>query len=517
MYCLKLSSGKFYKNKKKAHLNDLTDSPLNEGQLNVELQENLRTLIHEFGNTTDLVIRKFVIGSAKSIEVATIYIEVLADDELVNEFITHSHSLMAESAELLEIENNQIAYVQNIFNFAKEISLTIGNVKVINCWKDIISSLLDGNTIIFFDGYHDVLNISTVNDNYRAISEPTTQAVVRGPKEGFIESISSNTAMVRRRIKNGKLRIEKMKIGCVSNTDVAIMYIDGVVKDQTLAELKQKLEGIDTDAILESNHIEELIQEKTFTPFPTVFNTERPDQLSRSLLEGKIAIFVEGTPFALVIPSLFSDFLKSSEDYTLSYGISSLIRILRYISFHFSIFSSPIYIAVVTYHQEIIPTNFLISLIAQREGVPYPVIIEALLLEFTFEILREAGIRIPRAIGPTISIAGALVIGEAAVSAGLVSPTMTIVVALTAISNFAIPSYSMANATRILRFTFMLLASFSGLYGVALGYLLMVAHLCNLRSFGDHYLSPFSPFYLSGNQDAILRFPFSLLDNKKKI
>lgn len=516
MHCLKISSRKSYKNKKKTPANDSTASILDDRQLNLKLQENLCILKHEFGNTTDLIIRKFVIGSPKSIEIVAIYMEGLADDELINEFITHSHSLMVESTELLEIENNQIAYIQNIFNFLKEISLTIGKTTVTSYWKDVIPSLLDGNTIVLFDGSHDVLNISTVGGNYRAISEPTTQAVVRGSKEGFIESISSNIVMIRRRVKNEKLRIEKMKIGEVSNTDVAIMYIEGFVKDQILVEVKQKLEKIDTNAILESNHIEELIQEKALTPFPTVSSTERPDQLSRSLLEGKIAIFVEGTPFALVIPSVFSDFLKSSEDYTLSYTISSLIRILRYISFHFSIFSSPIYIAIVTYHQEIIPTNFLISLIAQRQGVPYPVIIEALLLEFTFEILREAGIRIPRAIGPTISIAGALVIGEAAVSAGLVSPTMTIVVALTAISNFAIPSYSMANTTRILRFTFMLLASFSGLYGVTLGYLLMIAHLCKLRSFGSHYLSPFSPFYLSGNQDAILRFPFSLLDNKSK-
>ncbi|WP_078408852.1 spore germination protein [Priestia abyssalis] len=507
---------KSYKNRKKGPFINPTDSHLSEGQLNIDLQENLHILKHELGNTADLIIRKFIIGRPRKVEVAAIYMEGLADDELVNEFITHSHSLIAESSEFVEIENNHISYIQNTFDLTKEMALTTGSTKVTSHWGEVISSLLDGNTIILFDGYHDALNISTTGSDYRAISEPTTQTVVRGSKEGFIESISSNTVMVRRRIKNGKLRVEKMKMGDISNTDVAIMYIEGIAKDQTLTKVKRRLEKIDTNAILESNHIEELIEEKTLTPFPTVFTTERPDQLSRNLLEGKVAIFVEGTPFALLVPSAFSEFFKTSEDYTLRYGISSLIRILRYIAFHFSIFSSPIYIALITYHQEIVPTNFLISLIAQREGVPYPAIIEALLLEFTFEILREAGIRIPRAIGPTISIAGALVIGEAAVSAGLVSPTMTIVVALTAISNFAIPSYSMANATRILRFIFMILASFSGLYGIALGYLIMAAHLCSLQSFGVHYLSPFAPFYLAGHKDAVLRFPFSLLDQDSK-
>ncbi len=506
----------FYKNKKKISFNNPSDSLLNERQLNADLKEDLYILKHEFGNTADLIIREFTISITEPIKAAAIYIESLANDELVNEFITHSHSLMAQSTEIVEIGHDQISYIQTIFDSTKEIASTAGNVGVTNNWGEVISSLLDGNTIILFDGCYDALNISTTGGNYRAISEPTTQAVVRGSKESFIESISANTAMIRRRIKNEKLRVEKMKIGDISNTDVAIIYMEGIAQERTVAEVKQQLENINTDAILESNHIEELIQDKKFTPFPTVLNTERPDQISRSLLKGKVAIFVEGTPFALLVPGVFSEFFKTAEDYTENYAVSSLIRILRYIAFHFSLFSSPLYIAVTTYHQEIIPTKFLISLIAQREEVPYPAIVEALLLEFTFEILREAGIRIPRAIGPTISIAGALVIGEAAVSAGLVSPTMTIVVALTAISNFAIPSYSMANTTRILRFTFMILASFSGLYGVVLGYFAVVAHLCSLRSFGIHYLSPFAPFYLEKQKEAILRFPFSLLDQDSK-
>ncbi|KKI92698.1 hypothetical protein WQ54_07325 [Bacillus sp. SA1-12] len=508
---------KLLKNKKKSSLNSQIDSHFSEGQINIDLNENLHILKDELVNTDDLIIRKFAISTQMPIEVAAIYIEGLADDKLVNKFISHSLIIeLNESTECFEIENDCTLDIKNIFYLTKEMASTAGKTKVVSHWGDVISAILDGNTIVLFNGYNDALNISTVAGDYRAISEPTTQTVVRGSKEGFIESISSNTVMVRRRIKNGKLRVEKMKMGDISNTDVAIMYIDGIVKKRTIDEVKQRLAGIDTNAILESNHIEELLKEKTLTPFPTVLSTERPDLLSRSLLAGKVAIFVEGTPFALLVPSVFSEFFKTSEDYTLFYGISSLIRILRYIAFHFSIFSSPIYIALITYHQEIIPTDFLISLIAQREGVPYPAMVEAMLLEFTFEILREAGIRIPRAIGPTISIAGALVIGEAAVSAGLVSPTMTIVVALTAISNFAIPSYSLASAARILRFIFMIVAAFSGLYGLALGYLIMIAHLCSMSSFGIQYLSPFAPFYLTRHKDAILRFPFSLLDQDNK-
>ncbi|ALC84376.1 hypothetical protein AM592_22040 [Bacillus gobiensis] len=482
-------------------------------QLSVDLQENLNTIKQEFGNTSDLVIRKFIIGKSTSKEAAAIYIEGLADSELVNEFITHSHSLMFELFQTGDIKES---YEDNIFYLTKEVALTIGHVTIVINWKDVVSSLLDGNTIVLFNSNNNALNISTTGGDYRSISEPTTQAVVRGSKESFIESIRSNTVMIRRRIKNRNLRIEKIQIGDMSQTDVVFMYIEGTAKAQLITDVKQRLGKVDINAIIESGHIEEIIQDKIITPFPTVFNTERPDQLSRNLLEGKVAIFVEGTPFALTVPTVFSEFFKTSEDYTQRYDISSLIRILRYIAFHFSIFSSPFYIALITYHQEIIPTRFLISLMAQREGVPYPVMIEALLLEFTFEILREAGIRIPRAIGPTVSIAGALIIGEAAVSAGLVSPTMTIVVALTAVSSFAIPSYSMSNTTRILRFIFMILASFSGIYGITLGYFIMVAHLCSLYSFGVCYLSPFAPFYLEKQKDTILRFPFTLLDHDNK-
>lgn len=504
---------KFIKKNKTVLFNNIADSQLNVNQLNVDLQENLNTIKQGFGNTSDLVIRKFIIGKSAPKEAAAIYIEGLADGELVNEFITHSHSLMFE---LLQTGDTKEPYEHNIFDLAKEVALTIGHVDIVKNWNNVISSLLNGNTIVLINGNNDALSISTTGGDYRSISEPTTQAVVRGSKESFIESIRSNMVMIRRRIKNEKLRIEKIQIGDMSQTDVAFMYIEGTAKAQLITEIKQRLGKVDINAIIESGHIEEVIQDKIITPFPTVFNTERPDQLARNLLEGKVAIFIEGTPFALTVPTVFSEFFKTAEDYTQRYDISSLTRMLRYIAFHFSIFSSPIYIALITYHQEIIPTRFLISLMAQREGVPYPAMIEALLLEFTFEILREAGIRIPRAIGPTVSIAGALIIGDAAVSAGLVSPAMTIVVAMTAVSNFAIPSYSMSNTTRILRFIFMILAAFAGIYGIALGYFIMIGHLCSLQSFGVSYLSPFAPFYLVKQKDTILRFPFSLLDHDNK-
>ncbi|WP_332695238.1 spore germination protein [Halalkalibacter lacteus] len=511
---------KFYKkllnDKQNDHVHTPTDSHLNKDPLKENLQENLDSIMQEFGHSSDFVSRKFILGHPRSIYVVALYIDGLANEDMVNELITHAHSLSLESAELLEIEENEKSYIENTFNLTREMVSTVGNVIVVTDYRTVISSLLNGNTILLFQGMNHGLIVSTLGSNYRAITEPTSETVVKGSKEGFIESVSENTAMMRRRLKTGKLRVERRKMGDLSNTDIAIMYIDGIVNDKVLDEVKERLNNINAEAILESNHIEELIEEKRITLFPTVLSTERPDRLSRILTEGKIAIFVEGTPFALVVPNVFPDFLKSTEDYTSRYSISSLIRILRYITFHFSLFSSPIYIALITYHQEIIPTHFLISLMAQREGVPYPALIEAMLLEITFEILREAGVRIPRAIGPTISIAGALVIGDAAVSAGLVSPAMTIIVALTAISNFTIPSYTLANTTRILRFSFMIVASISGLFGVALGYFIMMAHLCSLRSFGLHYLSPFAPFYLAGNKDAILRFPFSLLEKKKK-
>lgn len=373
--------------------------------------------------------------------------------------------------------------------------------------KDVIDAILDGYAVVIINGFHSVLKINVRKTEFRSIEEPSSQTIVRGPKEGFNENIKTNLSLLRRKIRNPGLRFETYIVGTETKTEVSLAYIHTIINKGILKEAQTRLQNLDTNAILESGTLEELIEDKTLTPFPMLYNTERADTVAAHLLAGKFAIFVDGSPYVLTAPTVFNDFLSVSEDYYQKFLMSSLIRCIRYFSFLLATLLPAFYVAIITFHQELIPTALIISLIAQREGIPFPAVIEALLMEITFEILREAGIRMPRAVGGTISIVGGLVIGQAAVEAGIVSNIMVIVVALTAISSFVIPVYTFAISTRLLRFLFLLLASTLGLYGVFLGMIAMVAHLASLRSFSVPYLAPFAPFTLQDQKDTFFRMP----------
>ena len=377
----------------------------------------------------------------------------------------------------------------------------------ISRFEDIFAHLLSGDTVLILDGFQKGFSLSSRGWEQRGVQEPTSQTVVRGPKDGFTETLRTSTALIRRRIKDTSLRVDSMKIGRRTQTDVAIMYIDGVVTNDTVTEVKERLERIDIDGVLESGQIEELIQDARFSPFPTIMNTERPDVAAAALLEGRIAIVIDGTPFVLLVPSLFIHFFQASEDYYQKADFSTFIRLLRYFAFFLALLTPSAFIAVTTFHQEMLPSKLLISLAAQREGVPLPAIVEAIMMEITFEILREAGIRMPRAVGPAISIVGALVIGQAAVEAGIVSASMVIVVALTAISSFVSPAFNMSITARLLRFPLMFLAASFGLFGILLGLIIVVSILSSIRSFGIPYLAPNSPFILEDQMDNFVRMP----------
>ena len=291
-------------------------------------------------------------------------------------------------------------------------------------------------------------------------------------------------------------------------TKINLVYVKGIANEEIIEEIRTRLNKINVSAIFESANIEELIADKTLTVFPLALNTERPDTVAGNIMEGKIGIIVDGTPFVLLVPVVFTDFFVSSEDYYHNFFVSSFIRILRYVSFMIVLIIPGAYVGLLTYDQEMIPTNLLISIIAQREGVPFPAVVEVFIMEFTFEILREAGIRMPRAVGQTVSIVGALVVGQAAAQAGLISNIMIIIVAITATANFVAPVYSLATATRMLRFVIIIISAFFGLYGVLLGLIVMVAHLASLRSFGVPYLSPVAPFNVKDQKDQLIIFPY---------
>ncbi|YCA45646.1 spore germination protein [Bacillus sp. JZ8] len=472
------------------------------------LSANLDTIKQKTGNSSDIMIRQLKMGENFDIKIAIVYVEGIVDNQSIQEFLLES---------IMKDNHKETVNKQNAFDLISEDMITIGNVSSINIWNDLFLSLLAGDTLILVDEIDQALTVGTKGGERRAIAESSTQMVVRGPKEAFTESIGTNIAMVRRIIKSPDLWVESMKIGRITQTDITMMYIHGIANDEIIKEIRQRLHKIDIDSILESGYIQQLIEDQTITTFPTIYDTERPDIVAGNLLEGRIAIFVDGTPFVLIAPAVFIQFFQSPEDYYVRFDISTSIRFLRVVMFLISLIAPAAYVAVTTFHQEMVPTQLIVAIAAQREAVPFPAFVEALLMEVTFEILREAGIRLPKAIGSAVSIVGALVIGQAAVQASIVSPAMVIIVSITAIANFATPSFAMAISIRLIRFLFMICAAVFGFYGIILALLMMVVHLCSLRSFGIPYMAPLAPFIPSNNEDTVVRLPWWTLRKRPRL
>ena len=374
--------------------------------------------------------------------------------------------------------------------------------------EEAAKELLSGKTIVLRDGFALAWAAATDGGARRGVTEPASEAVVRGPRESFNESLLTNLGLIRRRLYTPRLRVETRTIGHVSNTPVALLYIDGLAKPDILQEVRNRLNKIDIDGVVESQYIEEFIEDPVYSPFPTVFNTERPDRVAAALLEGRIAILTEGTPVALVVPATITLFLYSNEDYYQRYDIATLLKLLRTVTFFLSFLLPSFYVALLTFHQEMIPTPLLIALTGQREGVPFGIALEVFLMEVTFEVLREAGIRLPKTIGSAVSIVGGLVLGQAAVEASLIGPGTVIAVSATAIASFTTPSYGFAIASRMIRFAMLLLTAFIGSFGFFFGLILIAIHLNTLRSFGVPYMSPFVPLQWRSWRDMVVRAPW---------
>ncbi|WP_342421214.1 spore germination protein [Paenibacillus sp. FSL E2-0178] len=469
----------------------------NAGSPQEKLPESLSVFIEgmqvRLGKSTDIIYRFITLGSLSAV---LVFIEGLSDPQSLIQAVHEDAGLFHELDDFTPV---------TCLKLLQERTLTLGKVGEISNYTEVETEILAGNTILFIEGSVTALSAGTEALKQRAVEDAVSQSVVRGPREGFTESLRENTALVRRRIQNPKLRIESRKLGEQTQTDVAVMYIEGNADPVVLEELRRRLDDARLDSVLESNYIEEMIQDKRYSPFPTVYNTERPDVTASALLEGRIAILVEGTPFVLVVPALLVQFFQSSEDYYQRSDFASLVRLLRFFCFAVALLTPSFYIAITTFHQEMIPTTLLISLIGQREGIPFPAFLEAFIMEITFEILREAGIRLPKSIGQSVSIVGTLVIGQAAVDAGLVSAAMVIVVSITAIANFALPAFNVGISVRMLRFVLMAIAASFGLYGMIIAMIILGLHLCSLESVGIPYMTSFAPMRWQSQRDTFIR------------
>jgi spore germination protein KA len=462
--------------------------------LSTDLEENLDFFRSIYADSFDVIIRPFLIGGIK--KAAIIYIDGMSNIEEINEHILEP--LMRE----------HVAEADSLLTSLKKKLIPVVDMGEGHTRNECIEHMSTGEPILLIDGEARALFFGLQKWDKRAIEEPTAETVIRGPREGFTETLTVNTSLIRRRIRTPDLKMKSLSLGRQTQTKVVVTYIEEIADPTLVEEVFNRLQRIDIDGILESSYLEEFIEDNPYSPFPQVNNTERVDAVAASLLEGYVAILMEGTPFALIVPATLFSLMQSPEDYHQRFITGTAIRWLRFFFVGLSLLLPSLYVAIISYHQELIPTSLLVTIASSRDRIPFPALVEALLMETMFEILREAGIRLPKQIGAAVSIVGALVIGQAAVSAGLVSSPMVMVVAITGIASFATPPpYANAVTFRLLRFPLMLLAGTMGLIGIVLGVIVIVIHLCTLRSFGVPYLAPIATTQVSDFKDVIVRAP----------
>jgi spore germination protein len=454
------------------------------------LKENEHMLQSFFENCSDVVIRDFTIE--KGIPAIAVFVDGLINNDEVNKALK---SLMISGGGASRIDTIESS------------ALPVSQIQKVDNFKDFLLSVLGGDTGILVEQENIALVLGLRGANTRSISEPETEAVIRGPREGFVENLRTNTSMVRRKLKTPRLKMKSQTVGKHTNTSIVIAYLEGLSDPALVEELEKRISKIDTDAILESGYIEEFISDNAYSVFPQIQYTERPDMIALALTNGRIAIFVDGTPMVLIVPTVFWDLLQASEDVYERFQIATLLRWLRFTFLLISLFTPALYVAVTTFHMDMVPTNLLLSIASSREAIPFPAVVEAILMEVVFEALREAGIRLPKTVGQAVSILGALVVGTAAVEAGIVSAPMVIIVSITGIASFTIPRFNGAIAIRMLRFPITIAASIFGMFGIILSAMLILGHLANLRSFGIPYLSPVAPLSSSDLKNILFRAP----------
>ena len=479
-------------------------------ELTSYLTTNLTVLKKRFQGSVDIVFREFKVGFDPNKSAVLIYIDSLVKAELMNATILKPLMFDFAREELWQKLNQH-----GLLTFIRDYAVPNNKVQEFSQLQDIMDSILRGNTALLLDGYNSALIFDSKGFEGRPIAEPATESVVRGPREGFTESLGTNLSLLRRKINNENLIFEQLNLGTRTRTTVCFTYLRGVVNEKLVDEVRIRLQRIDIDGILETGYIEQLIEDAPVSIFPTVGNTEKPDILAAKLLEGRIGILVDGTPIALTVPYLLVEALQSSEDYYARPYFVTIVRWLRMASMMLALYLPAAYIAIQSFHPDLIPTPLLVSMAKAREGIPFPAYVEVFIMGMIFEILREAGVRMPRPIGQAVSIVGGLVIGEAASKANLVSNTVIIFVALTGIASFVIPS--LGDSIPLSRLFLMTWATFLGIFGLLMGSMILLIHLIKLRSFGVPYLAPLAPGNLDDLQDVLIKAPTWALNTRPRI
>lgn len=466
-------------------------------QISPRIDENYTYLKELFKDNSDIVYRKFNIGKWRA---ALIYIDGMGDKYLLDDYVL----------EPLLSDGDKIESIDEV----KDKILAASDVKEQEKLNKAVNSMMSGDTIMLLDGVEFCYVIASRLWPARGVGEPSGETVIRGAREGFTETIRFNTALVRRRIRDTRLKIQAKTVGVRSKSDVAIIYIDDIVNKDVLSEVMSRIESINIDAILDSGYIEQFIEDNKWSPFPQVQSTERPDVVAAAVYEGRVAILVDNSPYALIVPATLPALFQSPDDYYQRWIHASIIRMIRLLAIFLSLTLPGLYISVTSFHTTVIPTKFAYAIAATREGIPFPAFVETIIMEISLSLLMEAIIRLPKPIGSTIGIVGGLIIGQAAVSAGIVSPVMIIIVSVTTITNFITPNYEVTASFRIIRFLVIIASSIIGLYGVTIMLIITLIHLIRLKSYNVPYLSPLVNVKGNDNKDMFIRFPLQWLKQR---
>lgn len=488
----------------------IADTYIVEGEscLTTKYADNLANFKAVFKECSDVVFREMQLQMDQSVKATIIFLDGMVDRVTLHENIIKP---------LMTVEKNdypkELSPNHRLLRL-KDIDLLVGEVKENHDMYTLVNAVLSGDVLLIMEGCDKALIVNSRGWPSRGPSEPDAESVIRGPRDGFTENLRANTTMVRRKLKDPNLKIKMIKLGKKSNTDVGVMWLQGVAKQDLIDEVEKRLLTVNLDGIFESGYIEEFIEDNPYSPFPQVMITERPDRVAGNLLEGRVAIIVDGTPVVCVVPATIVQFYQSPEDYYERAIFGSAVRIVRLISFIVATTATSLYVALVAFHPHLIPGEIVLSVAETRTGVPFPTIMEALFMELVIEMVREASIRLPGSIGQVIGIVGALVIGQSAVEAKLASPILVIIVAITAISSYIVPQFSTSYAVRFMRFPMIFAAGTFGAFGIAMVTIWLLIHLCTLESFGEPYLAGLAPARFKDIKDIIFRVPLWMMGSR---
>ena len=492
------------KGKKENH-----NPPSKKDEISKRLSENLEHIKSEYTipDNSDILLREFdIVVRGKVIPAFIVFIDGMVDRKVINDDILQPLMLLSN----LDIKGDE----KNIAEYVRSHILPHNQIHEVREHKKVIDEVNFGGCGIYIDGMDSAFAADVKGWEHRGVERPNTELVIRGPQEGFNESLRVNTALVRKRLKDEKLVVENLEIGLRSKTPTSLLYIKDIANESLVKEVRRRLLSIKVDYVMDSGELEQFIEDSTFLPSPQIIATERPDRTASALSEGRVAVIMNGSPFALVMPVTHTDLFHSPEDTYIRFPYANLLRFIRLIGIFFSLLLPGIYLAITNFHQEMIPTDLLFAIEASREKVPFPSVVEIMIMEIAFELIREAGIRIPGPIGPTLGIIGALILGQAAVAANIVSPILIIIVAVTGIGSFSLPNFSLAFAFRVLRFAYIFLGAMTGLLGITAGLFIHLLWLVSAKSFGVPFFAPFGPKTAGGLADQLTKMPIWMQEDR---